>query len=36
MVIAAAESAVALAIILKVYSYFKTVNLDQIRNETDD
>jgi NADH:ubiquinone oxidoreductase subunit K len=35
MVIAAAESAVALAIILKVYSYFKTVNLDQIRHETD-
>jgi NADH:ubiquinone oxidoreductase subunit K len=35
MVIAAAESAVALAIILKVYNYFKTVNLDQIRHETD-
>ncbi|MDB5262243.1 MAG: NADH-quinone oxidoreductase subunit [Adhaeribacter sp.] len=35
MVIAAAESAVALAIILKVYQYFKTVNLDQIGSGTD-
>jgi NAD(P)H-quinone oxidoreductase subunit 4L len=30
MVVAAAESAVALAIVLKVYRYFETVNLDKI------
>jgi NADH:ubiquinone oxidoreductase subunit K len=36
MVIAAAETAVALAIILKVYQYFQTVNLDQVRHTTDD
>jgi NADH:ubiquinone oxidoreductase subunit K len=36
MVIAAAETAVALAIILKVYQYFRTVNLDQVRHTTDD
>jgi NADH-quinone oxidoreductase subunit K len=36
MVIAAAETAVALAIILKVYQYFRTVNLDQVRHSTDD
>jgi len=36
MVIAAAESAVALAIILKVYKYFKTINLDQVQTETDE
>jgi NADH:ubiquinone oxidoreductase subunit K len=36
MVIAAAESAVALAIILKVYQYFKTVNLDQVQTDTDE
>ncbi len=36
MVIAAAEAAIALAIILKVYQYFGTVNLDQIRHETEE
>lgn len=36
MVIAAAEAAIALAIILKVYQYFNTVNLDQIRHKTDE
>jgi NADH:ubiquinone oxidoreductase subunit K len=36
MVIAAAETAVALALILKVYQYFRTVNLDQVRHTTDD
>ena len=36
MVIAAAETAVALAIILKVYQYFRTVNLDQVRHTSDD
>jgi len=36
MVIAAAETAVALALVLKVYQYFKTVNLDQIRQSTED
>jgi len=30
LVVAAAESAVALAIILKVYRYFQTVDLDKI------
>jgi len=36
MVIAAAETAVALALVLKVYQYFKTVNLDQIRQPSRD
>lgn len=36
MVIAAAEAAIALAIILKVYQYFGTVNLDQVRHKTDE
>jgi hypothetical protein len=27
---------VALAIILKVYQYFRTVNLDQVRHTSDD
>ena len=36
MVIAAAEAAVALAIVLKVYQFFQTVNLDKIRHETND
>jgi NADH-quinone oxidoreductase subunit K len=30
IVVAAAEAAVALAIVLKVYQYFKTVNLDEV------
>ena len=30
MVVAAAEAAVALAIVLRVYQYFKTANLNQI------
>ena len=30
IVIAAAEAALALAIVLKVYQYFKTINLDEI------
>jgi NADH:ubiquinone oxidoreductase subunit K len=30
IVIAAAEAAVALAIVLKVYHYFKTANIDEI------
>jgi NADH-quinone oxidoreductase subunit K len=30
MVVAAAESVVALAIILKVYQHFKTIHLDQV------
>lgn len=33
IVVAAAEAAVALAIVLKVYQYFGTVNLDEV---TDD
>ncbi|TXK48629.1 NADH-quinone oxidoreductase subunit NuoK [Pontibacter qinzhouensis] len=33
MVIAAAESAVALAIVLRVYQHFKTANLNQIVGE---
>ena len=36
MVIAAAETAVALALVLKVYQYFKTVNLDQVRQPSED
>ena len=36
MVIAAAETAVALALVLKVYQYFRTVNLDQIRQLSED
>jgi len=36
MVIAAAETAIALAIVLKVYQYFGTVNLDQVRHKTDE
>jgi NADH-quinone oxidoreductase subunit K len=36
MIIAAAEAAIALAIILKVYQYFQTVHLDQIRHKTDE
>lgn len=32
IVIAAAEAAVALAIILKVYHHFKTANIDEIRD----
>ena len=36
MVIAAAEAAIALAIVLKVYQYFGTVNLDQIRHKTEE
>ncbi len=35
MVIAAAEAAVALAIVLKVYRYFSTIELDKI-NELKD
>ena len=35
MVIAAAEAAVALAIVLKVYNYYKTTSLDKI-NELKD
>ena len=31
IVVAAAEASVALAIILKVYRYFRTTNLDEIR-----
>ena len=30
IVIAAAEAAIALAIVLKIYQYFKTINLDKI------
>jgi NAD(P)H-quinone oxidoreductase subunit 4L len=30
MVVAAAESAVALAILLKVYRYYQTINLDEM------
>lgn len=33
IVVAAAEAAVALAIVLKVYQYFKTVNLDEVNGE---
>jgi len=36
MVIAAAETAVALALVLKVYQYFRTINLDQIRQTSED
>ncbi|WP_026464073.1 NADH-quinone oxidoreductase subunit NuoK [Adhaeribacter aquaticus] len=36
MVIAAAEAAIALAIVLKVYQYFQTVNLDQINHEDEN
>lgn len=32
MVVAAAEAAVALAIVLRVYHHFKTANLNQIAN----
>lgn len=32
MVVAAAEAAVALAIVLRVYQYFKTANLNQINH----
>lgn len=32
IVVAAAEAAVALAIVLKVYHYFKTIDLDKIHN----
>ncbi len=32
MVVAAAEAAVALAIVLRVYRYFKTANLNQINH----
>ena len=35
IVVAAAEAAVALAIILQVYKHFKTSNLDQIRQLKD-
>ena len=35
IVVAAAEAAVGLAIILKVYSYFKTINLDKISEIKD-
>lgn len=30
IVVAAAEAAIALAIVLKIYQYFKTINLDKI------
>ncbi len=35
IVVAAAEAAVALAIVLKVYQYFQTVNLDEVRSMKD-
>ncbi len=35
IVVAAAEAAVALAIVLKVYQYFQTVNLDEVKDKKD-
>jgi len=35
IVVAAAEAAVALAIVLKVYQYFQTVNLDEVKNQEE-
>ena len=36
MVVAAAEAAVALAIVLRVYQYFRTANLNQIVSKEND
>lgn len=36
IVVAAAEAAVALAIVLKVYQYFGTVNLDEVKDSKKD
>ncbi|MDJ1480482.1 NADH-quinone oxidoreductase subunit NuoK [Cytophagaceae bacterium YF14B1] len=36
IVVAAAEAAVALAIVLKVYQYFGTVNLDEVKGSKKD
>jgi len=36
IVIAAAETAVALALVLKVYQYFQTVNLDEVYQHSED
>ncbi|MDJ1504181.1 NADH-quinone oxidoreductase subunit NuoK [Xanthocytophaga agilis] len=36
IVVAAAEAAVALAIVLKVYQYFGTINLDEVKDSKKD